>query len=96
MTKRSMPIPMPAVGGIPLSRAVRKSSSTPHASSSPIAFLSAYMVVVRVVRRRIVMVVRVVEKVMLVEIVRMVMVEIIKVRMTRITRMRITKDVDEG
>lgn len=36
-------MPMPAVGGIPLSRAVRKSSSTPHASSSPIAFLSAYM-----------------------------------------------------
>lgn len=53
MTKRSMPMPIPAVGGIPLSRAVRKSSSTPHASSSPIAFLSAYVVMVRgVVRMR--------------------------------------------
>lgn len=42
MTRRSIPIPMPAVGGIPLSKAVKKSSSTPQASSSPIAFLSAY------------------------------------------------------
>ena len=32
----------PAVGGIPLSSAVKKSSSTPHASSSPIAFFSAF------------------------------------------------------
>jgi hypothetical protein len=63
MTKRSMPMPMPAVGGMPLSSAVRKSSSTPHASSSPIAFLSAYMRVTRVIRVvwvRVVVVIRVV------------------------------------
>ena len=41
MISRSMPMPMPPVGGMPCSRAVRKSSSTPHASSSPAAFLAA-------------------------------------------------------
>jgi glycerophosphoryl diester phosphodiesterase len=37
MTSRSMPIPMPPVGGIPYSRASRKSSSTCIASGSPAA-----------------------------------------------------------
>jgi len=36
-----MPIPKPPVGGIPYSKAVKKSSSTPCASKSPAAFLSA-------------------------------------------------------
>jgi len=40
MISRSMPMPMPPVGGMPCSNAVRKSSSTPHASSSPAAFLA--------------------------------------------------------
>jgi len=38
----SMPMPRPAVGGMPDSKACRKSSSTPQASSSPSAFFSAY------------------------------------------------------
>mmetsp|Transcript_5474 Transcript_5474/g.15089 ORF Transcript_5474/g.15089 Transcript_5474/m.15089 type:complete len:290 (-) Transcript_5474:337-1206(-) len=42
MTRRSIPMPMPAVGGMPISRACRKSSSTPHASSSPAALSSAW------------------------------------------------------
>lgn len=41
MTKRSIPIPRPPVGGIPDSNARRNSSSTPHASSFPCAFFSA-------------------------------------------------------
>jgi hypothetical protein len=42
ITSLSIPIPRPPVGGIPDSRASRKSSSTPHASSSPAAFLAAW------------------------------------------------------
>mmetsp|Transcript_28987 Transcript_28987/g.93126 ORF Transcript_28987/g.93126 Transcript_28987/m.93126 type:complete len:224 (-) Transcript_28987:1330-2001(-) len=41
ITSRSIPMPSPPVGGMPCSSAVRKSSSTPHASSSPAAFLAA-------------------------------------------------------
>ena len=37
MTSRSMPMPMPPVGGMPYSRASRKSSSTCIASGSPAA-----------------------------------------------------------
>ena len=35
-------MPMPPVGGMPYSRAVRKSSSTSQASSSPAAFNAAW------------------------------------------------------
>jgi hypothetical protein len=42
ITTRSIPMPSPAVGGIPLSNADKNSSSTPQASSSPLAFFSAY------------------------------------------------------
>lgn len=38
MINRSMPIPSPAVGGMPRSKASKKSSSTSHASSSPAAW----------------------------------------------------------
>ena len=38
ITKRSMPMPSPQVGGIPCSRAVRKSSSIPWAFQIPGSF----------------------------------------------------------
>ena len=41
ITQRSMPIPMPPVGGMPYSKAVRKSSSSISASSSPRSRCSA-------------------------------------------------------
>ena len=41
ITRRSTPMPRPPVGGIPYSSAVRKSSSTSHASSSPAALSAA-------------------------------------------------------
>ena len=37
ITSRSMPMPMPPVGGIPYSKAIQKSSSIIMASSSPLA-----------------------------------------------------------
>ena len=42
MTKRSTPMPMPPVGGRPYSSALRKSSSTPEASSSPCALRNSW------------------------------------------------------
>jgi hypothetical protein len=42
MVRRSMPMPQPAVGGSPYSRAVTKPSSTNMASSSPAALSLAY------------------------------------------------------
>ena len=40
-----MPMPSPAVGGMPYSMAMRKSSSTSAASRSPAAFFAAYTIV---------------------------------------------------